>query len=40
MKQNRKKSYLPIQYITNPVFIGNTAYGQQIAYKKHIKRED
>jgi len=29
-----------MQYLTNPISIGTIAFGQQIAYKKHIKRED
>jgi hypothetical protein len=35
-----KASYFPIQYLTNPVFIDTNLFGQQIAYKKWIIRED
>lgn len=30
--------YFPIQYLTTLIFTGVIAFGQQIGYKKHIKR--
>jgi hypothetical protein len=30
--------YFPIQYLTTLMFIGINVFGQQIGYKKHIKR--
>lgn len=35
-----KKNYFPIQYLTTLVFISAIVFGQQIAYKKWIIRED
>jgi len=35
---HRKVIYFPIQYLTTPIFSGVTVFGQQIGYKKHIKR--
>ena len=40
MKFYNHQNYFPIQYLTNLVFIGVIVFGQQIAYKKWIIRED
>lgn len=40
MISNKITVYLPIQYLTNPIFIGIVAFGQQIGNKKHKIRED
>jgi len=34
------ENYFPIQYLTNPIFIGVVAFGQQMGNKKHKIRED
>ena len=39
-KKKERFPYFPIQYLTTLVFIGAIVFGQQIAYKKWIIRED
>ncbi|TCK69421.1 hypothetical protein DFQ05_0942 [Winogradskyella wandonensis] len=36
--QLEKLIYFPIQYLTTLMFISVNAFGQQIGYKKRIKR--
>ena len=40
MKFYNHQNYFPIQYLTTLVFISAIVFGQQIAYKKWIIRED
>ena len=40
LKTKKKGNYFPMQYLTNPIFIGVVAFGQQMRNKKHKIRED